>query len=224
VTDFAPRCAAQVPPRGARQDQESAMKLPKILIATALLAGTAIAASPAAAQQRLVGQILMIAGSKCPDNTMEANGQLLAISQFLTLYQLYGTTYGGDGHTTFALPDLRGRAAIGIGQGTNLPDYVLGQPAGVAQLQLGSEQLAPHDHAVAAMATDATSDTGDPAGASLAVTLAPIYNRSDPLAATMATGSIATATTGGGKPFNIESPYLAMRYCVVYAGIVPARS
>ena len=96
---------------------------------SALAIGAASLAAPAAAQNNYVGQIVKTAGSFCPIGTLNAEGQLLSIAQENTLYNLYGTTYGGDGVTTFAVPDFRGRSSISVGQGPGLTNRVLGQKA-----------------------------------------------------------------------------------------------
>src|SRR5262245_24305688 len=103
-----------------------------------------------------LGCIFMFAGNFAPNGYAYCNGQLLAISQNTALFSLLGTTYGGDGRTTFALPDLRGRAPIGFGQGPGLPNYDLGSVVGSPSVTLTTSQLPAHSHPVqASQAADA---------------------------------------------------------------------
>src|SRR5258705_283955 len=94
----------------------------------------------------VLGQIVEFAGNFAPNGWLLANGQLLSISQNTALFSLLGTTYGGDGQTTFALPDLRGRPAVDFGQGPGLSDVALGQVWGAESLTLNDNQLAAHTH------------------------------------------------------------------------------
>ena len=93
-----------------------------------------------------VGEIRMVGFNFQPQGWMLCNGQLLAISQYSVLFNLIGTTYGGDGQSTFALPDLRGRVPLGAGQGAGLGNYALGQPSGAETVTLTVNQMAVHTH------------------------------------------------------------------------------
>src|SRR5688572_28298741 len=95
-----------------------------------------------------LGEIIQFGGNFVPDGYAAANGQLLPIAQNTALFSLLGTTWGGNGQTTFALPDLRGRAAIGTGQGPGLSNYALGQTVGVEQQSLSASNLPPHLHTI----------------------------------------------------------------------------
>jgi len=99
--------------------------------------------APAQARAPMLGEIMMFGGTFCPRNWTEAAGQLLPISSNTALFSIYGTTYGGDGRTTFALPDLRGRVPIGVGQGPGLTSYPLGAKGGVESSNAGQVRTAP---------------------------------------------------------------------------------
>lgn len=103
------------------------MKLTPLLAAFGLLGVTGLSAPEADAQERYLGEIITFGGNFCPRGMMKAEGQLLPIAQNTALFSLYGTFYGGDGRTTFALPDLRGRSFVGAGQGPGLENQHLGQ-------------------------------------------------------------------------------------------------
>ena len=106
------------------------MSLKSTLTLSTLLLSATLMAAPAQAQDRYLGEIFMTGANFCPRGTAEADGQLLQISQNQAVFSLFGTTYGGDGRTTFALPDMRGRFAMHEGQGPGLPSYSLGQKGG----------------------------------------------------------------------------------------------
>ena len=106
-----------------------------------------------------VGQIMMFGGNFAPLNWALCNGQTMSISQNDVLYTLLGTTYGGDGVTTFNLPDLQGRLPIHVGQGLGLSPYVLGQKGGQEQVTITTQTMANHTHALNASTTAATATT-----------------------------------------------------------------
>jgi microcystin-dependent protein len=117
--------------------------------------------SPAAAQaEPFIGQLMVTAANFCPRGWAQADGQILAISQNTALFSLLGTTYGGNGQTTFALPDLRGRAPIHQGTGPGLSNYLEGQVGGRESFTLTINQMPPHNHGV--QATNVTADKGGP--------------------------------------------------------------
>src|SRR3984893_4324338 len=113
-----------------------------------------------------LGQIMLVGFNFAPQGWAFCNGQLLSISQNTALFSLLGTTYGGNGTTNFALPDLRGRAAVGFGQGPGLSNYDLGQSTGSEMVTLTVGQMPAHNHLVAANAATATASS--PSGADLA--------------------------------------------------------
>src|SRR3546814_1398233 len=113
-----------------------------------------------------LGQIMMVGFNFAPRGWALCQGQLLPISQNQALFSLLGTTYGGDGRTTFALPDLRGRCAIGMGQGPGLANYTQGEMAGQENVTLISTQMPQHTHSLAASSTNGT--VSDPTNAVIA--------------------------------------------------------
>lgn len=147
-------------------------------------------------------------------------GQLLAISQNTALFSLLGTTYGGNGITTFGLPDLRGRAAVHVGQGPGLSPYDLGQQGGTETVTLLTNQMAPHPHP--ANCLNANGNQPQPNNAVWATDLGgnPQYGVTK-AAGTMAPNIIGPS--GGGQAHNNLQPYLALNYCIALQGIFPQR-
>jgi len=194
------------------------------LTAAGLIATAAIASDPQEAQAGMdpfIGEIMMVGYNFCPRGWTEANGQLLAISSNTALFSLYGTTYGGDGRTTFALPDLRGRVPMHTGRGPGLSDQRLGAKGGSETNTLNVTQLPPHSHSLNALSTGATG--GAPAGGVLADTgRDSIYSNSASPDTSLNSASIGNA--GGGQPVNNMQPYQVIRFCVALQGIFPSRN
>lgn len=190
--------------------------------ALALLAAAAATAPAAQAQtEPYIGQITSYAFNFCPEGWAAANGQLLSISGNEPLFALYGTTYGGDGVTTFGLPDLRGRFAIGEGSSTTGTTYIQGEMAGTDQVTLISSNLASHTHVFSG--SSARPNTPSLAGATLA-TYGPqqqVYANQAPPNEAMNPATIGAA--GSNLPFPIQQPYLAVTYCVALEGVFPSR-
>lgn len=170
-----------------------------------------------------LGQLQLFAFNFVPKGWMPCEGQLLSIQQYQALYALLGTTFGGNGTTTFGLPDLRGRAALGAGQRPGGAYYQLGQQGGSEGVTLMADNLPAHDHAIQATTGAATgriaggallADTG--AGAAL---YAPELG---PSPATMAAAALGAA--GGSQPHANMQPYLAMTWAIALAGIWPSRA
>ncbi|QEQ97176.1 phage tail protein [Neptunomonas concharum] len=193
--------------------------------AGAVLSLAAILPNPAsAASDPLLGEVMLVGFNFCPRGWMEAAGQLLPISQNTALFSLYGTIYGGDGRTTFALPDLRGRAPIGAGSGPGLSTYNQGIRGGTEEFTLLVQNMPEHNHSI--MATSAQVTKGGPAGKLLAAdnhtNKYTIYNGgSTPLSAM---DSRMVTNTGGSQAVSKRSPYLAMKWCVATQGVYPSRS
>jgi len=181
----------------------------------------------------------MFAGNFAPRNWAFCAGQLMSISQNTALFSILGTTYGGNGQTTFALPDLRGRVPVGTGQGPGLTNITLGEVSGTETVTLLTTQMPAHTHTATATVTGtvapgAVEDNGlldDPAGARPAISPsgAKIYSSATPDAA-MGTSPInATATvtigiSGNSQPVPIRNPYLGMNYIICLFGIFPSRN
>ncbi|MXO56715.1 phage tail protein [Altererythrobacter gangjinensis] len=174
-----------------------------------------------------LGEVMLVGFNFCPRGYTGAEGQLLSISQFQALFSLYGTFYGGDGRTTFAMPDLRGRAAISEGQGPGLSPYRIGNRGGQERTTLTIAQMPSHNHTGQVRAESSViADTGNPAGNAIARSTQLIY--SDAAAPTAAGAfhpdTLVINNNGGGQSSNNMQPYLAMRYCVAIQGIFPSRS
>jgi microcystin-dependent protein len=163
--------------------------------------------------QPYVGEIRLFAGNFAPAGWAFCNGALLAISENETLFQLIGTTYGGDGESTFGLPDLQSRVPIHQGNG-----HVLAEAAGVESVTLTVQQIPAHTHPLTA--TSAPGTTNTPAGNLLAQTSSVTPYINDTPSATMAAGSIAQ--TGGSQPHDNTQPFLCVSYIISLFGIFPS--
>ncbi|MGB8768707.1 MAG: tail fiber protein [Candidatus Korobacteraceae bacterium] len=172
-----------------------------------------------------LGSLLLVPYNFAPQGWALCNGQLLSIQQNTALFSLLGTTYGGDGISTFALPDLRGRVPISAGQGPGLQQYVLGQSGGAESATLGVTQLPAHNHSVNTVSTPATGT--NPANQYLATSTAPavggvssIYSSAQP---NSTLNPNAVSQTGGSQPVDIRSPYLTFNWIIALNGIYPSR-
>jgi len=173
-----------------------------------------------------IGEIKMFGGTFAPRGYAFCDGQLLPIAQNSALFSLLGTTYGGDGRTTFALPDLRGRVAIHQGNGPGLSNYRLGQKAGAESVTLTTAQLPPHSHAATAHAVAPAGNSNDAAGnfwADDAGGASATYH-GGPANATMNAGAVSIANAGGGSPHTNVQPYLVINYIIALVGLFPSRS
>ena len=167
--------------------------------------------------------IMLFAADFAPKSWAFCNGQILPIAQNQALFSLLGTTYGGNGTTTFALPDFQGRTIVGSGQGSGRSNYVLGQKAGAQNITLNVSNLAAHNHPTTATlaATSSAPNTDEGPGNILAG--ANMY-------AAGANGSLGGVTeqpsgvTGSNQPVNIQQPYLGMNYVICIYGIYPSRN
>jgi len=167
-----------------------------------------------------VGQIIMFGGNFAIRGWALCDGQLLAISQNDALFSLLGTTYGGDGRTTFGLPDLRGRVPIHQGQGPGLSPRTLGQKIGAEQVSLTANEMPSHNHVFNADAEPALNL--GPGGALLAEpSNTDIYGAGTP-PATLDGSAIANA--GGGTPHPNVMPFQCVSFLIALFGIYPSRS
>jgi len=166
--------------------------------------------------QPFIGEIRMFGGSFAPAGWAFCDGQLLPISENEALFTLIGTTYGGDGQTNFALPNLQSRVPIHMGTGSGLSSYVIGEMGGVEQVTLTIQQIPNHTHAPLASNTGgsdaplnsywADSALGKPYGAA-------------PPALQMNPGTITP--TGGSQPHDNMLPYLCVTYIISLYGVLP---
>ena len=167
-----------------------------------------------------VGQIMAFGGNFAPQGWALCDGSLLPISQYETLFTLIGTTYGGDGQTTFALPDLRGRAALHQGQGPGLSSYSLGQSGGAEAVTLTVGQLPPHSHP--AMGSSGAGASPSPSGAVWAGSPVNIY--AGGAAANAAMSATAISASGGSQPHDNMLPFVTLNFCIAFEGIYPSQS
>ena len=166
-----------------------------------------------------LGEIRMFGGNFAPQGWAFCNGQVLSIAENDALFTLIGTTYGGDGQTTFALPDLRGRAPVHMGQGPGLSNYTIGQAAGSETVTLITNQLPAHSHPPAANSSTGTSTS--PAGNVWAASkdLSPFTTVPN---TNMNSGAMGMA--GGSQPHDNLPPYLTISFIISLFGIFPSQN
>lgn len=170
-----------------------------------------------------IAEIIMFGGNFSPRGWAFCQGQLLPISSNSALFSLLGTTYGGDGRTTFGLPDLRGRVPIQQGQGPGLPSYRLGETGGSTTHTLSTTEMPSHTHGLEG--EKGVASTNSPANAMLAAhdtsnAYSPFISTNDEVA--MASQSITN--TGGGGSHNNMQPYLALNFIIALVGTYPSRN
>ena len=174
-----------------------------------------------------------------PQHWAQCNGQLLPINQNQAMFSLLGTTYGGNGQTTFALPDLRGRAPLGFGQGSGLPNHPLGESAGTETTTISLSQLPQHTHVVSPTAITATPRCKNGAGnqqtpvntvpAIDAANAVLMYSNAAPdtsanTDALALSGSVATTPTGSSQAHENRQPLLALTFCIALQGVFPPQA
>lgn len=168
-----------------------------------------------------IGQIKMFAGNFAPAGWALCNGQLLPISENEALFAIIGTTYGGDGQTTFALPDLRGRVPMHTGTGAGLTTRVLGEMSGSETTTMTINQMPAHSHLVAGTTSDGNQST--PTGNIFANTKILDKEYSD-AAADTTMKSVMVGNTGGNLPINNVQPFLAVNFIISLYGIFPSQN
>ncbi|MCC5997204.1 MAG: phage tail protein [Oceanicaulis sp.] len=166
-----------------------------------------------------IGDVILVGFSFCPPGYHEADGSLMAINENEALFALVGTTYGGDGQTSFGLPDLRGRIPVGAGQTPGMTPVMLGQKVGVETVTLTTAQLAPHTHTV--LGTSEMVDTVSPENATPG-TFAVNRYRTDGVDVIMDHDMVSTE--GGVTPVDVRAPTLGLRYCIATEGIYPTQN
>jgi microcystin-dependent protein len=216
-------------------------------IAAAASAAMGAISVPAFGAEPYVGEIRWVGSNFCPLGWAPADGQVLPISEYEALFSLIGTTFGGDGQTTFALPDLRARVSVHTGN-ANVQGIMQGDVGGSEQQALASSQLPSHSHTAKTEVAGATVTSvlygsaaaglaTSPAGAALAVTKrqGPIYAAGTPDQA-MANGSVVSTAVGGTATTTLEAtnsgaaavpvrdPYLGMKSCISLFGVFPSQS
>jgi len=167
-----------------------------------------------------LGEILMFGGNFAPRSWALCDGQLLPISQNSALFSILGTIYGGDGRTTFALPDMRGRVSIHPGSGPGLSTYRLGEKGGVENVTLTTAQIPSHTHTL--RGENRAGNSTDPTNNMLA-NGSPIY-RPQAVADDVNMNAAAVANTGGSQSHTNIQPFLCVNYLIALQGIFPSRS
>jgi microcystin-dependent protein len=179
----------------------------------------------------VIGYVTLFAGNFAPRAWAFCQGQLLAIASNTALFSILGTTYGGNGTTTFGLPDFRSRTAIGVGTGPGLSPVSLGEMAGAETGLLQTNQLASHVHPMQVTLTPPASNTANSASPANCVYAQPtngsfLFHTGDAIITMAAsTGTMTTNAVGGNQqPFPIRDPYLGLNYIVCMQGVFPARN
>lgn len=199
-----------------------------------------------------IGEIRMFGGNFAPRGWAFCNGQIMSIATNTALFSLLGTTYGGNGQTTFALPDLRGRSPIGMGQGPGLTDITQGEAAGVENVTLLSSQMPMHNHLATATTTTTATGTLQVAGTASNASATPSATNkylgasvaggppsaaiwSDQLNSPVTLGNpetidatvnvnVTVQPAGGSQPLEIRNPYLGINFIIALQGVFPSRN
>lgn len=177
-----------------------------------------------------LAMIKIFAGNFAPRGYAFCQGQILSISQNTALFSLLGTTYGGNGQTTFALPDLRGRAPVGVGQGPGLSNYVLGQVSGTESTTLILNNMPSHNHGVTGTVqvpvNGDSANSDSPESCFPAISNTHIYNSASSPGqfGGNLTVNLTTTPSGGSQPFSILNPILAVNYVICMEGVFPSRN
>lgn len=170
-----------------------------------------------------IGTIMPVAFPFAPRGWTSCEGQLLSISQNQALFSLIGTTYGGNGMQTFALPDLRGRVIVGQGQSTTGQNYTTGQTGGQPQTTMMPMQMPSHTHAITVRCNAMAASTADPNNAYFGGGGTAIYDGAQDNT-TMNPGAATATQSGGSSPISLTNPILPMYYCINTVGIYPSRN
>ncbi len=172
------------------------------------------------AQQGFLGEIRMFAGNFAPRSWAFCEGQLLPIAQNTALFSILGTIYGGDGRTTFALPDLRGRSPISSGNGPGLPSYREGEKSGTPTNTLTVGQMPSHNHPTAIQVNTGAAGESNPQNQFLGAA-----NRyAEAATANAALGGVASGNSGGNQSVNNMQPFQAVNYIIALQGTFPSRN
>jgi microcystin-dependent protein len=204
-------------------------RISKVLIASVigLLMGQMAPLAWADGGEPQLGEILWVGFNFAPRGWAKCDGQLLTIAQYSALFSLLGTTYGGDGRTTFGLPDMRGRTVVGQGRGSGLSNYTWGQKTGSENRTLSTANLPAHNHSV--NVTNETAET-DVAAGYLAAPVAPLagqaelprYKQTATGTTTLATGALGTV--GNSEAVDIRQPSTTLQCIIALQGTYPSRN
>jgi microcystin-dependent protein len=176
-----------------------------------------------------VGQIVTFGFGWAPIGYLPCDGRLMPISDNQVLYAVLGTTYGGDGVQTFALPNLNGRIPVGQGQGRGLQNYVVGQPFGSEEITLLTTNMPTHNHTVSFTNLPGVSESPKPISGAPVAMGTNVGSGVPPFYVSGGTGTVAlnggTVTpSGGSQPHENRQPYVALNYAIAIAGIFPSQS
>lgn len=166
-----------------------------------------------------LSEIMLVGFNFPPRGWAFCDGQLLSIAQNQSLFSLLGTTFGGDGMTTFALPDLRGRVSVHPGQGAGLPSYSLAQKGGENNVTLNISQIPSHSHSL--MVNNSAGNSSVPEGNFIAANAEGINHYSDTSTSNAHSGSIQNV---GGQAHNNMQPFLGIYHCIALQGLFPSRN
>ncbi|MEQ8405210.1 MAG: tail fiber protein [Oceanicaulis sp.] len=171
----------------------------------------------------MIGEIRTFAFNFCPSpQWIPANGQLLAIASNTALFSLYGTNFGGNGQTTFAVPDMRSRVGVGAGSGPSLSFRPLGARFGTSDTVLSVNQMPRHSHSFNASSQGLQQNSLQGGALPTQPAQGTAYAVQGSSNVVMDSRSIGTA--GGGQPINIQQPILGLQFCVASAGVFPQRN
>jgi microcystin-dependent protein len=175
----------------------------------------------------VIGFTTMFAGNFAPKNWATCQGQIINIASNTALFSILGTVYGGNGTTTFGLPDLQGRYVVGAGNGLGLSPYALGQKGGSETVTLSTLQMPAHVHSVQITASqpclDDTGNTSSPEGAIFAANGAG-YSAAPTASMRPYAGTMQMTTVGSDTPYEILPAYMAINYIICMYGVFPARN
>jgi microcystin-dependent protein len=177
-----------------------------------------------------IAEIRMFAGTFAPRTWLFCNGQTMSIAQNTAMFSLLGTTYGGNGQTTFGIPDFRGRVAVGTGTGPGLPSVQLGQVAGTPTVTLLTTNMPAHNHpltgSVNMQINNDTAGLTDDANGRRFGAFGSVFTSANADLVNMAAdvSTLAVGVNGGSQPFSIMPPYLGMNYIICQFGIFPSRN
>lgn len=172
-----------------------------------------------------IGQILMFGGNFAPRGWALCDGQLLPIAQNQALFAILGTTYGGDGRTSFALPDLRGRVAVHPGSGSGLSAYSLGQEGGTEAVTLQASEMPSHNHSPKLHGVHDDADHNCPEDAGLAMVKNPRNGYVDKTPdVEMIAGSVTEIDVGGDGAHDNVQPYACVNFIIALQGVFPSRN
>ncbi|HBR55604.1 MAG TPA: phage tail protein [Flavobacteriaceae bacterium] len=167
-----------------------------------------------------LGQIQAFGFNFAPRGWSKCEGQLLPISQWTALFSLLGTTFGGDGRTTFGLPDLRSRSIVGMGQGPGLDNITWGEKGGNYTHTLTTQQMPSHAHSVQVAVNSGAGDEANPT--SFIASHAGGFSEESTANAHL--GGVTSQNVGGNQPYNTRNPFLGINVCIAMVGIFPSRN